>query len=246
MVAFAAGCDRPARGSETSSDDAPGIYGISTSLPIVWPEVHDIADMLDPDRPGHWALAALRERGEVRPLDTLADETGALPLPAGAVLVLAQPYPFSPQEYVALDNWVRGGGRVLLFADPMLTFHSRFALGDRRRPQDIVKLDPILARWGLALTRDDDGTHGETTVEVGGVPIPVAEPGSFTATQLSPCRTSHDGLIAECAVEKGRVLAIADATLLEDGEPSQDADSRRAAFIALLARLTDTKSRAGR
>ena len=50
---------------------------------------------------------------------------------------------------------MRGGGRVLLFADPMLTRHSAFALGDRRRPQDVVLLSPILARWRLELQFDE-------------------------------------------------------------------------------------------
>ena len=65
--------------------------------------------------------------------------------------MMIQPRPLSPQENVALDNWVAAGGRLLLFADPALTEDSAFAIGDRRRPQDVVLLSPILARWGLEL-----------------------------------------------------------------------------------------------
>ena len=62
-------------------------------------------------------------------------------------LLLAQPRALSGPENVALDAWVRGGGHLLLFADPMMTGESRFGIGDRQRPQDVILLSPILNRW---------------------------------------------------------------------------------------------------
>lgn len=238
-----ASCESKAERPAPPAERQEAIYGISTSLPILWPESHDISAMLKPGVPEHWALTALRERGQVRPIDSLANEDGKLALPASAVLVLAQPYPFSPDEYVALDDWVRAGGRVLLFADPMLTFHSAFALGDRRRPQDIIKLDPILARWGLRLMRgDDDGdAHGET-VDLDGLAMPVAIPGTFTLTAGSGCKLSHDGLIVQCKIGRGRVLAVADAALLEPDEHADaDSESHRKVLLALLNRLESAR-----
>lgn len=228
--AGAPGPDEPAVGVGRQA----AIIGISTSLPIVWPETDDIAEMLNGDRAEHWALEVLRGRGQVRPLDTVAGPDGALPLPADAMLVLAQPFPFSPDEYVALDDWVRDGGRALLFADPMLTFDSVFAIGDRRRPQDIVKLDPVLLRWGLRLERDEGARPGEHAVEAMGGQIPVNLPGRFTAQSGSGCAVEAGGLVAECAIGKGRVLAVADAALLES---ESNGDSRRDALLRLLDRL---------
>lgn len=157
---------------------APTI-GLYTSLPIVWGESGDIRELLADERPQHWALAALTSAGTLTPLDTLADASGNLPLPRDGLLVLAQPRPLTPQENVALDRWVREGGSVLLFADPMLTAPSRYALGDPRRPQDTVLLSPILARWGLRLEFDDAQPADERLVATDFGAIPVALAGRF-------------------------------------------------------------------
>jgi len=238
-----AGCMEP-----TGTSGSDRTIGISTSLPILWPDAPDIADLLGDDAPPHWVLAELRRRGEVQPLDTLAvDHAGAgaakLPLARDGLLVLAQPYPFSPQEYGALDDWVRSGGRVLLFADPMLTAHSGYALGDRRRPQAIIKLDPILMRWGLQLQFDADQAAGVRQVSVPGGRMPVNVSGAFVMSdRQGRCRLEAGGLIADCAIGDGRVLAVADAAMLEsDRESGADlfADSRRQMLVRLLNRLED-------
>ncbi len=148
--------------------------GLYTSLPIVWGESGDIRELLEKERPRHWALAVLSSAGTLHPLDTVTDR-----LPRDALLVLAQPRPLSPQENVALDRWVREGGRVLLFADPLLTAPTRYALGDPRRPQDTVLLSPILARWGLRLEFDEAQPAGEHLVETAFGPLPVNLAGRF-------------------------------------------------------------------
>ncbi|MFD2135550.1 ABC transporter [Novosphingobium resinovorum] len=148
------------------------VIGLYSSLPIAWNESKDIKGLLADDSAPHWALEILRAQGRAIPLDTLANAQGGLPLPENGVLVLAQPRPLTAQENVALDAWVRGGGRVLLFVDPMLTVHSRFGPGDPRRPQDIAMLSPILARWGLQLQFDDTQEAGERLE--GGIPVNLA------------------------------------------------------------------------
>ena len=162
-------------GGEARQPSANGtsVVGLVSSLPIVWPESQDISELLSQNDAEHWVLAALREQGEVRVLDSLDGADGALPLPEGALLVMAQPWPLSPQENVALDRWVREGGRLLLLADPMLTFESAYALGDRRRPQDMAMLSPILSRWGLRLLPVTDGAPLSEVVEIDGTPAPV-------------------------------------------------------------------------
>lgn len=216
---------------------ATGAVGLFTSLPILWPETADVAGLLDADAPPHWALAVLAARGRVEPLDTLAGKDGTLPLPVGAILVMAQPRPLSPAENVALDAWVRTGGRVLLFADPMLTGHSAFALGDRRRPQDVVMLSPILRHWGLELRFDESQPAGEREVELLGARVPVNLPGHLAALPNGRCAIEGGGLAARCRIGAGEVLCVADAALFENGTNGDDAP-RREALMAILHRFS--------
>jgi hypothetical protein len=209
------------RGSEDSR------IGLFTSLPILWDEAPDIAAMLRPERTPHWARRVLEKHGRVVALDTLTGLAGF------DRLVLAQPRPLSPLENVALDQWVRAGGRVLLLADPALTEESAYALGDRRRPQDIAMLSPILARWGLILEFDDDQPVGEQRPDVMGVPVPVVLAGRFRLTGGGEqCRLWGEGVAASCGVGKGRVIALADAALLERADPD---GGRTSAFDWLLS-----------
>lgn len=197
--------------------------GLFTSLPILWAESEDLRALLRSDTPPHWVLAALRRRGEVRPLDhLLGDGDAPAALAAGLDrIVMAQPRPLSPQENVALDAWVRAGGRLLLFADPMLTEESGFALGDRRRPQDIVLLSPILEHWKLRLEFDEEQAPGERMVDPGGVALAVNLPGRFVVAPGSGhCALLGGGLVAQCRIGKGQVLLVADAAMLErDRDP---------------------------
>jgi hypothetical protein len=180
--------------------------------------------LLRGDAPEHWALAALRSRGEIRALNTLAGDPP--PLAGLGLLVLAQPRALSPQENVALDDWVRRGGRVLLFADPLLTADSHFALGDKRRPQDVVLLSPILARWGLRLEFDEAQPAGPRAVPLLGGMLPVNMAGSMAlAGRGEGCRRLSQGIAAQCRIGRGAVLIVADAALFEAAQG--EADARR-------------------
>jgi hypothetical protein len=203
---------------ESRSGDAP--MGLFTTLPIVWSESGDIGDLLRSDAPAHWARGVLEANGSILALDSLAGEGGQRPLAKIERLVMAQPRPLSPAENVALDDWVRGGGELLLFADPMLTEQSAYAVGDRRRPQDVVLLSPILNRWGLGLQFDEAQAMGERPVEVMGGRMPVNLPGRFVlAAGSTNCRAWGDGVAVTCAIGKGRVVALADAAVLEADDP---------------------------
>lgn len=214
--------------------------GLFTSLPIQWRETQDIRELLAGEPAPHWALAVLRERGEVRPIDSFLPGKGGSPLKGVTMLIMAQPRALAPRENVELDRWVSRGGHVLLFADPMLTAQSRYALGDRRRPEDMVMLSPILARWGLRLEFDEDQPSGERQAEWAGRPFPVALPGAFALVPGSrQCRILAQGLGARCAVGRGRVLAIADAALLDDaaeGGPAERASLLRTLLDEAAAR----------
>ena len=210
-----------------------------TSLPILWPETSDLGELLGGNSEPHWVLVALQKRGGVIPVDSLMPPGGSFPVGTDTILVIAQPYPLAPQENVALDDWVHGGGRVLLFADPMLTAESAFALGDRRRPQDVIILTPILKRWGLEMLYDPEQAPAARTAKVDGLDYPVNLAGSFELLpESNACKTESDGLIADCRIGKGHVIAIADAALLEEAEVDE-IDSRAEQLDRLLLRLGD-------
>lgn len=204
--------------------------GLLTSLAILWAEAPDIAGMLGKDAPEHWARTLIAGGGRIVPLDTLAAQTGPAPLAGLRYLVIAQPRPLAPQENVALDAWVRGGGRLLLFADPLLTEASIHGLGDKRRPQDTVLLDPILNHWGLRLEFDSEDEFKEGPTLMMGMTVPVNVPGRLIATQPA-CRTWDQGELAICRIGKGRVTVLADAAVLEQDDPD---GARARALSALL------------
>jgi len=201
--------------------------GLFTSLPILWADSAELGSELRPDATPHWALKVFAERGKVEPLDVLT----ASPLAGLHRLVIAQPRPLGPAENVALDDWVRGGGQLLLLADPALTQDSAFAIGDPRRPQAVALLSPILGRWELDLLFDDSQVMEETSREVLGLATPVNLPGRFATRGQANCRLWADGLAVTCAIGKGRVVAMADAAVLERGDPS---GTRPKAFAGLL------------
>ena len=204
--------------------------GLMTSLPILWTEEPSIGAMLSKGEvPPHWARALLEGQGHVVPLDRIADDT----LRGVDLAVLAQPRPLAPEEMAALDRWVRGGGRLLLFAEPMLTAHSIFPLGDKRRPQAIAMVDPLLAHWRLELAFDEEAAEGETTVKAAGLDLPVNLPGTL-ASRSKRCTVDGSGLIATCRIGKGRAVIVADAALLES-EGVTDPEPRKSALRGLLA-----------
>lgn len=208
--------------------------GLMTTLPLLWGEAQDVGELLSVENRPSWVRQELGSQVEVEPLDILEETT----LARLDGLILAQPRALSPAENVALDAWVREGGRLLLFADPMLTAHSRFAVGDRRRPHDVVLLSPILRHWNLELQFDEDQGEAERLVQVQGTPIPVALAGRFAAASGAPCELGEGAVLAQCRIGRGRVVAFADAALLDD--PAEgDVDARKAALGKLLALAFD-------
>lgn len=151
-----------------------------------------------------------------RPVDEISGET----LAAVDELIVAQPRLLHPEELVALDQWIRAGGRVSIFADPLLLWPSRLPLGDRRRPPVTSLLDPLLAHWGLRLERVNAGEEGlqRRMLSTGHVLI-LAGASRFTLVNGgdgSVCGLREQGLIAMCRVGRGAARLVADADLLDD------------------------------
>ena len=129
----------------------------------------------------------------------------------GARLLLAAHPRAQPAEaLVELDQWVRGGGRLLLLADPMLEWHSERPLGDRLRPPPGFADTGLLAHWGLRLDAPDDRGPDERSLAGAESWSPRRDGWSAAA------RSSADGLVARCAIGKGRATIIADADFLDE------------------------------
>lgn len=198
--------------------------GLFSTLPIYWGESGDIGSVLQGNVEQGWVRGTLEEKGELVPLDALEEDS----LDGLKRVVLAQPRPLAPSENVAFDTWLREGGRALIFADPMLTQHSDFPLGDPRRPHDMVVISPILHHWGLDLLFDEEQSAGVRMATEGGIELPVDRAGRFEAREGAAdakCSVSSGGLVADCRVGEGRALLVADAAVLDDHleEPARNA-----------------------
>lgn len=219
LAALAFATSSTATGQDQApADDARPALAIMGTVPIFWGEAADLAELIGGSYQPHWARAVLERDWRLESLDVL--DQAAL---AGQTrLLLAQPRGLAPQENVALDAWVRAGGQLLLFADPLMTSESRFGLGDRRRPQDVALLSPILAHWGLTLEFDADQPGGQSAREISGQSVPVELPGRLAARGApgeASCELSGEGVLARCTLGEGRIILLADAALLDLAEP---------------------------
>ncbi|HEY5721362.1 MAG TPA: Gldg family protein [Allosphingosinicella sp.] len=184
---------------------------LMTSLPIVWGEYGAFDPRSRPSR----TYEALREEFDVQPIDSLDTKS----LGSDKLMLLAQPRWLSPSELVALDDWVRRGGRAVVLADPDLKWPSDLPLGDVRRPLQSSLLGPLLAHWGLTL----EPAH--RPLQVTFYPSNRQErkyvlesPGSFSGP-----------VHARRTIGAGRVILLADADLMRDDlwvAPGWEGDAR--------------------
>jgi hypothetical protein len=188
----------------TKASTKPAIT-LMTALPLVWGE----GGAFDPASRPAASYRALQQEFTLHPIDTLDAQS----LARAPTLLLAQPRWLAPAELVALDSWVRQGGRALILADPTLVWPSKLPLGDIRRPPPTSLLAPLLTHWGLSLEAPAAPTlalHRFGTRSVG-----LHAPGRLSATGRA-CRTDPAGTLAHCTLGKGRATILADADILRD------------------------------
>lgn len=187
--------------------------GLMTTLPLQWSEGGIEAD-LGPDAKPHPAYGRLQAQYDVRPLDSFEDLEKQPP----SLLLLAQPRALSPSELVKLDAWVRGGGHLLILADPALQWGSLYPLGDKRRPLFTSLLSPLFAHWGLEMVLPMNDPQALVLRSVDGLTLRTQTPGEWLAKAgkaSAECKISGEKLLADCRVGKGRALLFADADLLD-------------------------------
>lgn len=171
-----------------------------TSLPLVFGEKFGLEG-------GSPALKSLSERYTVVPISTTAPSE----LWKASLLMMVHPPAQTPDNLVALDNWVRGGGRVLLLADPLLEWPSQRPLGDPLRPPPMFPDTGLLAHWNLKLLAPD--RRGLVLLGGGHQPVAFVSPGRLVA-EGRDCALSRAGIVADCKIGKGRAVVVADADFL--------------------------------
>lgn len=192
-----------------------------TSLPLVFGENFSLNDNGSP------ALTALQARYRVVPISV----TDPAELAKGRLLMMAHPLAQPAEDLVALDQWVRSGGRVLLFADPMLEWPSKRPLGDPLRPPPMFMDTGLLAHWGLRLGAPD--ALGPERRTLGGFAVLTVSPGELSGD----CAISVDRLVAHCTIGKGRATVVADADLLDAGDLGPSAVHNLDGVLKELAQL---------
>lgn len=223
-------------------DDAPPQrLGMMTSLPLYWPLGADVAALAKGSGPMPWQRQALALRYQIEPLDTLSpipalspQAPATDPLADLDLLAIIQPRGLSPADNVALDDWVRAGGRLLLALDPALTGDYDLPLGDPRRPVDAALIPPVVARWGLAVSYDEAQAAAVTTARLGDAALPLALAGRIAIPDpaATRCTLLADDAAARCAVGAGQVTLIADAALFEHAELAGEGGADLRALVA--------------
>ena len=196
-----------------------------TSLPLIFNEQFALSGGGSP------ALKVLQDHYRVVPISVASVGD----LAKGRLVVMAQPPAQTAENLVALDDWVRGGGQVLLFADPLLEWPSRRPLGDPLRPPPMFADTGLLAHWGLRLDSPED--RGPAFRNLAGQKVLTVSPGAL----YGGCTISPDRLVADCRLARGRALVVADADLLDVADLGPDASNNLTAVIRLLASVANRR-----
>jgi hypothetical protein len=239
LALLAAGCeDAPA----AQAGGAPReTLGLMTSLPLYWPLEAGVEDIAAGRAPLPWQRTALEAAYVLEPLDSLAaipgltaDAPATDPLAGLTRLAIIQPRGLSPADNVALDEWVRGGGRLLLVLDPALTGEYDLPLGDPRRPADSALIPPVVARWGLAVRFDEaqDAKPADSAIAGRFLPLVLAGEVAIDDPDAADCTLLAGGAAAQCTVGKGAITLIADAALFEHRELAGEGDIHLRRLVA--------------
>ena len=206
------------------------ILPLLTGLPLFWGE-GPVGSVLQPLSVRSSLLTQIEGRYLVEAVDTFdADHFAQRQL-----LLAIQPASLPAEEFVALDAWIRRGGRALIFADPDLVWPTGLAVGDRRRPPASTLLDPLFKHWGLILVGKRTAPQ-RVAAEIDGIAVTMINPGVWHRSE-GDCSVAESGHVATCLLGKGQVILVADADLLDPRLWAERTPGNVRALHALLARL---------
>lgn len=187
-----------------------GAVGLMSALPLFWAEGVTPGRIVAGEGGGRSPLVDLIHARAVDHIDGAS-------LRRLDTLILAQPRLLQPAELVALDDWIRRGGKAVIFADPLLEWPSDLPLGDPRRAPLTSLLDPLLLHWGLRLEPVAHGHDGiDRRMLSTGHMLMMADASRFVPEGKTACTFADGGFMALCSIGKGRVRLVADADLLDE------------------------------
>jgi hypothetical protein len=220
MLLLAAACGACQADSRPPVEAAKPELALLSSLPIAFGESFGLEQQRSP------LLEELEGSFRVTPVD------GPEQLKPNGLLLAAQPQALTAERLVALDKWVRDGGRLVLLADPFLGFESMRPLGDRFRPPLRYPDTGLLAHWGLKLDADVDNRAEAVDTDLGrGIRLSANGLGSLTRAG-GDCTLSPTRVVARCRIGKGYATVVADADFALSPR-----EEERAVVMALLREL---------
>ena len=191
-----------------ASADAPAVTML-TGLPLRWSAGEGIAAMIAEGTNDDPALARLMTAGPVSLVDGLADHVP----PPGGTLLIAHPRALAPQELVAIDAFVRGGGRTVVLADALSGWPARHPLGDPRNPPVTSLLTPLLDHWGVTLGAAPADEGAALPADIDGARLSLFSAGRFDRLPTA-CRAFAGRHVARCSIGAGEVWLVGDADLI--------------------------------
>jgi hypothetical protein len=223
-----AGCDAQEPSAKASK------WHVLTALPLFLGE-GNIDDVLSGASGESPLITRLSENRQLVPLDTLGGEN----LREVSYLLAVQPARLPPEELVKLDEWVRGGGRAVILADPDLVWPVSYAVGDSRAPPQSTLLDPLFTHWALTL----DGQRGvpaHMSAQIAGERVTLVNPGQWRAKDRN-CVVSDQQLVAVCRLGKGKVILLADADIADPRLWSESGEGNFRLIESLIERLEEKR-----
>ncbi|MDO9370412.1 MAG: hypothetical protein Q7T68_17735 [Sphingopyxis sp.] len=179
-----------------------------TGLPLRW-SGGGMAAMIAEGGQDDPALARLDAAGPMALVDSLVEHVP----PPGGTLLVAHPRALAPQELVAIDAFVRGGGRAVVLADALSGWPARYPLGDPRNPPVTSLLTPLLDHWGVTLGAASAGAGKMLAVDIDGERLNLFSAGRFGRLPPS-CQAFAGRRIARCIIGDGEAWLVGDADLL--------------------------------
>ncbi len=176
---------------------------LMTALPLMWGEGTP-ADVIAGRSGKSETIKIIETQFDVRAIDTISAKTLGRD-----IAIIAQPRRLSPEELVAFDKWLLGGGRAMIFADPELVWPSIHALGDNRRAPPVELLDPLFKHWGVTLGDSDQKAQ---MVSINGVTVRLLASGVWQGPRACTAIVTE---VLDCRIGRGHVLLVGDADLLD-------------------------------
>lgn len=192
----------------TARVDAPRVLML-TSLPLRWSGATDLAHIWTGGEADDPALQYLEGLGPLQLLDSFLGQS----LQKSDILFLAHPFALSPDQLVAIDQHVRGGGRAVILADALSSWPMPHALGDARNPPVTSLLTPLFHHWGIQLSGVAHGESGAQLMDDAGQRLRLLSAGRFSEFPKN-CSASAGTYLLRCRIGAGEALILGDADYL--------------------------------